>query len=175
LNSSNGYSLGYNFGLGYEFAISPGFSLVLDLNYSTHPLNAGYSSSNDTSTYTGGGVHPLIFTFNGRFNFIDPDDPSKFYDVYTVMGFGPALTILDPETLTVIYAPPNNYLNSFSSYPGVTELDFALRFGVGVDFKLNPSLALFAEANFVDLFTSLQIKYGTFDQYRGSAGLKVKY
>lgn len=139
-NSMDGYSYspGYHFSLGNEFGISPGFSVVLDADYNFYNLNT--SSFSDA---VGGGLHTLLLSLNGKFNFNPSDDPVVFY---TLAGLGPVLTIIDPGT----YAS-SGFL---APIPGINELDFGIRFGLGLDFRLDRTLALSTEWNLTDIFTN---------------------
>lgn len=132
----NNWSAGYQIGAGYGFGITPNISLVADVHYSNFPLD--YNALG-LSGYSGGGSHILAFLLNGKFIFVDAGNPVLFYGI---VGLGPAIFIEDGIS------------GQGYNGPGYSEVDVALRLGIGIDVRLNSNIALTLESNGVDTFVS---------------------
>lgn len=129
------HAFGYNGGVGFGLGLSRIFQLVFDANLDNFPLN---TSALGLSGASGGGVHIATVLANARVRFIAENNPVV---PYFIGGLGAAFTFQDEMTNsgTVIAASASN------TY-------FALRLGIGLDFRLSDHSALFLETNGVGVF-----------------------
>ena len=175
LNTYNGYSPAFQFGLGYGIGVSRNYSLILETHYAGFtPLNSYYYPvpvyySGTNSSISGGGLHILSLIPNSKFNFTDRDNPVVFYGC---VGFG--LSWVFEDALTVNYTSPTGSY----TYPGSSNLDWTLSFGIGLEIKLTPGVALTIDNSLVfpivvPNYNSNSYFYGAPDYGQFSLGLKL--
>jgi opacity protein-like surface antigen len=142
---SNSWGTGESIGLAYGLGLNKVTSIVFSGQFSTFPLTLTYPGV----TFTGGGIHTLTFLFNGRFAFSN-GNPVNFY---IITGIGPSEFISDPLTGT------NNTTGktATSNATSISEKDFALSLGIGIDIRLAKSIALYIESTGVDTFVSQKV------------------
>jgi len=164
------WTTGFNLGAGFGLALNRNISLLFDAHFDNYPLipistyvfdpYGGYT----TETVTGGGLHALMPMINGKFVFVNADNPVLFYGL---VGLGPCFYFRDALSV--------NGVGAYS--PGYSEVDLGFRTGLGIDIKLGNKIYLTMETN--DLITTLndagQIGYyytNTIDMSRFNMGLR---
>jgi tetratricopeptide (TPR) repeat protein len=106
-------------GVGYGFGIDKSLSMILDARFG----NLSQYDWNYVTGYTLITIPTLTFLGNAKFNIVNGDNPVVFYGI---LGLGPSF-----------------YFGSYS------QTYLALRFGLGLDIRLNPGLALTFEFDLV--------------------------
>jgi hypothetical protein len=135
------WGTGGSAGLAYGFALSKQSSIVLSFQYST--LTFDYLVPG--VSWNGGDIHTAMGLVNGKFILVNADNPVL---LYLIAGIGGTAFTIDTLTGT------NIATGKTASQQGLSETDLAMRFGVGVDIRLDKGLYLTVESNGVDTFVS---------------------
>jgi opacity protein-like surface antigen len=138
------WGTGGSAGLGYGFALSKQTSIILSFQYSTF----GFDLLDPGVSWTGGDFHTAMGLVNGKFILVNADNPVP---LYIIVGIGGAEFTADTLTGT------NISTGNTVTVPGLSETDFAFRFGFGVDIRLDKGLYLTVESNGVDTFVSQSV------------------
>jgi hypothetical protein len=160
----NSWTTGGSAGFGFGFELSRLVSIVLDASYSTFPIKATQTGFPGI-TYSGGGIHLATLLGNIKFKFIAEDNPVI---PYIIFGLGPSQFTSDALTAT------NGINTATSNATAMSETDFALRFGLGIDIKLSKGTYLSIETNGMDGFTSDKVSSQGYMTYNmGRLGMKL--
>lgn len=169
LNAYYNYSPSFQFGAGYGIGFSRSYSLLLEAHYSSFPPRSSSSFDISTGSYSisGQGLRILTLLPNSKFNFTDLENPVVFYGCF---GFG--LSWVMEDALTVNYSSPS----SSTTYPGSSNLDWTLSFGIGLEIKVTPGVALTIDNSEVFPIVSPNFSsdfYRALDYGQLSVGLKL--
>jgi hypothetical protein len=158
---ANGWTSGGSLGLAYGFGLNKMTSIVLSGQYSTFPYGQTYPGV----TLSGGAFHTLTFLVNGKFLLVGAGNPVDFY---LITGVGPTEFISDALTGT------DNFTGQTATETAtqLSELDFALRFGLGIDIRIGNNMFLYLESNGVDTFVSQKVSDQPLTNNQFSFGMK---
>jgi len=147
------WSLGYNFGGGANYIITPNIGVGASVGYSSMAFNEegfltdfGFGGIPGVEiTVNGADVSILMATANFKYSFV----PRGAVSPYVLVGVG--LFNISAEDITVTV----DYLGETytETEPGPSESAFGLQGGVGVDIPVSPTVSIFLEVDYGMGFT----------------------
>ncbi len=156
-------SIGCGFGLG----LTKITVLVFDINYNSFPFNENayartFGTASDDIRASGGAVNNFLGTLNAKFKLSSRDPSVNGYGIVGLgigsIGFGNVTVMRGNELIGILL--------------GTTETKAAMRFGLGLEIKINPKTKFYLETNGVSVFT--QGDATNYNMLKGGFQFRVK-